>query len=78
MFSYRIDPVLSSPIGLDDASELSQLAELAKQVDLEATYDWLTKCWKTDPNPEVHETASIPLDEANGKPVNNNWRCIVQ
>jgi len=70
----RIDPVLPSPIGLDDATQLSQLAELAKQYDLTEIEDWLMKCWLTDLNPKLHETAAMPIEPL----PSSNWRCSFQ
>lgn len=72
---HRIDPILPNPIGLDDASELQQLDELAKEYDLDQTSEWLLKRWITDPNPKVNETSAMPLEEVNMK---SSWRCVIQ
>lgn len=73
---HRIDPILPNPIGLDDASQLNQLAEIAKQYDLTSTEDWLKNCWVTDLNPKMHETPSMPINALPEQPT--NWRCVIQ
>jgi len=53
----RVDPFLPENVGLDDASKLPCLVEIANQVDLNLTKEWIRKYWKTNPIPDPSEVS---------------------
>jgi hypothetical protein len=79
-------------LGLDDATELQALVDVAENVDLTITEKWLVDVWKTDVNAKKDTTAvrikvnkksnliqSIPIVKVDSNsPTNANWRCTIQ
>lgn len=76
---HRVDPLLPTDIGLDDAAELQALVEVAEKVDLTSTQKWIADVWKTDVNAKKTTTNSIPIVKIDSnEPTNANWRCNIQ
>jgi len=57
---HRLDPLLPYQIALDQPDELPALVQLAEQVDLQPTQDWLLRFWCSTPG-EHHGSPPLPL-----------------
>jgi len=60
---HRVDPILSEPIDLADATKLKELTDIAEKVDLSNIQSWIIKYWKASPTLEVGE-APLPAPPA--------------
>jgi hypothetical protein len=48
---HRLSPILSEPIGLDDAKAIPDLIQFAEEVDIEPTVEWINQNFlDQDPN----------------------------
>jgi len=73
---HRVDPLLPQDIGLDDATQLKALIEVAEKVDLTSTEKWLTEVWKTDVNAKPSNN-NVPVINVDSN-IPANWRCNIQ
>ena len=78
---HRIDPFLPRDIGLDDASALPELKEIANEFKLTAVKEWIDTFWKSD----IVDTSDLDMsiedlrpDDVKVDPNANAWRCIIQ
>jgi len=42
---FRLNPMLSTSVGLDEYEKIPQLMELAETVDLKPVIDWIQNNW---------------------------------
>jgi len=72
---FRIDPLLSRPFGLDEASALPELKQLASTFDLTSCEQWLQKMWKPIEALEPNGKEADPLNKPTG---NQSSYCNIQ
>ncbi len=89
---HRLDPALPFNAGLDQASLIPQLEQIANSVDLSDTKKWLETHWQLVPHPEddkQQQQGEIPAEETSTefqkkeqKPEEQikpgDWRCSIQ
>jgi len=72
----RVDPILPKNIGLDDASAIPDLIDIANKVDLDTVRDWLKSTWKygqaNDGSTIISTKAQVP------EPNSARWGCSIQ
>ncbi len=77
---HRIDPFLPRDIGLDDASALPELKQIANEFNLGPVKEWIEAHWK----PEVIDTSDLDMSIEDLRPDdvkvdgNDAWRCVIQ
>eukprot|EP01117_Protostelium_nocturnum_P012990 TRINITY_DN4812_c0_g1_i1.p1 TRINITY_DN4812_c0_g1~~TRINITY_DN4812_c0_g1_i1.p1 ORF type:complete len:382 (-),score=167.25 TRINITY_DN4812_c0_g1_i1:232-1377(-) len=88
---HRIDPLLKTSVGLDQSDAVSSLEEVANQMNLDATVEWLKTHWvrpegspiyKFEEDGIVDDAVLINKEEKVDPPQvpssAGNWGCIVQ
>lgn len=70
---HRIDPYIPFNVGLDDATAVPSLVQVADAVDLSETVKWIEDNWG------LKRAENIPMMEVTNKPVTpTNGYCSIQ